>query len=720
MDRNLYRVAGAATVVVVALGCKPGLLGTRKITYPEAHVASVVESFHGTPVPDPYRWLEDIDSTETRSWIKAENKVTFSYLESIDGRRRIRDRLTQLWNYERYGVPFKEGGHYFFTRNDGLQPQSVLYVTDKLDAEPRQLLDPNAFSSDGTVALSGLAVSHDGRYLAYSTSSGGSDWQEWRVRGVGSGHDLEDHLKWVKFSGASWSADDTGFYYSRFDQPEPGQELKAANRSQKVYFHRLGTSQNRDRLIYERPDHDDWTFDAEVSDDGHYLIITVFKGTDRRNLLFYLDLQSHGGTVVELVSQFEAGYHFVGNQGPVFFLWTDLDAPNARLVAVDTQHPERAAWEEIIPEAEDALRSVSLVGDTLIASYLKDAHSRIAVFTASGGERGDLQLPGIGTAYGFQGHQSDVETFYAFTSFTTPGTVYHLDVTTLKSSVFRRPNVAFDPDNYVTEQYFCTSKDCTRVPIFVTHRKGLKDDGVNPTLLYGYGGFDISLTPRFSVSHLVWLEMGGVYAVASLRGGGEYGESWHRAGMLKDKQNVFNDFISSAEWLIDSRFTSPKKLAISGSSNGGLLVGAVLNQRPDLFGAALPDVGVMDMLRFNKFTIGWAWTSEYGSPEDPAMFPVLRAYSPYHNIKPGTYYPATLITTADHDDRVFPAHSFKYAARLQAAQGGPAPVLIRIETRAGHGAGKPTAKRIAEAADSLAFLAKNLDVAVPTWSPDRP
>ncbi|MCG6962409.1 MAG: prolyl oligopeptidase family serine peptidase [Acidobacteria bacterium] len=716
MNHPLRRAVGAALLTIACLGCKPSLFGNDKITYPEAHVGNVVETFHGTPVPDPYRWLEDVDSKETRAWIAAENKLTSSYLEGIDGRERIRARLTDLWNYERYGVPFKEGNRYFFTRNDGLQPQSVLYVTGALNAEPRVLLDPNTLSSDGTVALSGISVSPDGRYLAYSTSSGGSDWQEWKVREVSTGNDLADDLKWSKFSGASWSGDGAGFYYSRFDQPRPGQELKAVNRFQKVYFHRLGTVQARDRLVYERPDHDDWTFGTQVSDDGHYLIITVSKGTDRRKLLFYEDLRARPTRLVELVNQFEAGFRFVGNDGPVFYLWTDLDAPNARLVAVDTRHNDRSGWKDIIPEADDALRSVSMVGDTFIASYLTDAHSRVTLFDSAGAQRGNLQLPGIGTAYGFQGRRRDTETFYQFTSFITPGTVYRLQLSTLESSVFKRPTVAFDPNDYVTDQYFCTSKDCTRVPIFVTHRKGIRHDGVNPTLLYGYGGFDISITPRFSVSRLVWLELGGVYAVATLRGGGEYGEKWHRAGMLKNKQNVFNDFISSAEWLIDSRITSPKKLAIAGSSNGGLLIGAVLNQRPDLFGAALPDVGVMDMLRFNKFTIGWAWTSDYGSPEDPAMFPVLRAYSPYHNIRPGTYYPATLITTADHDDRVFPAHSFKYAARLQAAQGGPAPILIRIETRAGHGAGKPTAKRIDEAADSLAFLVKNLGVAVPPWS----
>ncbi len=688
--------------------------------YPEARTVDVVDDYHGTKVPDPYRWLEDPDSKETRAWIEAENELTFSYLESIPGRDAIRARLTELWDYERYGVPWVEGGLYFYTRNDGLQPQSVLYVAESLDAEPRVLLDPNTFSADGTVALSGLSVSRDGKYLAYGTASGGSDWQEWRIREVATGRDLSDHLEWVKFSGATWAPDGSGFWYSRYDAPEPGRELEAVNRNQKVFFHRVGDPQSRDTLVYERPDHPDWGFGTAVSEDGRWLVLHVSRGTDSRNRLFYKDLRRRGGDFVELVPDLVAGHSFVAAEGRTFYLWTDRDAPRGRLVAVDLDDPDPSRWRDIIPEGRDALQGVHLVNGTFIATFLHDAHTAVRLYAMDGTPAGEVELPGLGSAHGFGGHRSDTETFYAFSSFTVPTTIYRLDLETGESTLFRRPEVDFDPDEYVTEQVFYTSRDGTRVPMFLTHRKDLARNGLNPTLLYGYGGFDIAITPRFSVSRLVWMEMGGVYAVANLRGGSEYGEAWHRAGMKENKQNVFDDFIAAAEWLIENGYTSPKKLAIQGGSNGGLLVGAVLNQRPDLFGAALPAVGVMDMLRFNKWTIGWAWESDYGSPEDPEMFPVLYAYSPYHNIRPGTHYPATLITTADHDDRVVPAHSFKYAARLQAAQGGPAPILIRIETRAGHGAGKPTAKRIEEAADMLAFLSANLEVPVPpAWSGGR-
>ncbi len=702
------------TLLVLALAPLTACSGGRKaFDYPEARTVDVVDDYHGTEVPDPYRWLEDPDSEETRAWIEAENELTFSYLEAIPGRKAIDSRLTELWNSERYGIPFAEGGLYFYTRNDGLQPQSVLYVAESLDAEPRVLLDPNTLSEDGTVALSGLAVSRDGRYLAWGTASGGSDWQEWHVREVATGKDLPDRLEWVKFSGAIWAPDGSGFWYSRYAAPEPGQELEAVNRNQMVYFHRVGTPQSEDMLVYQRPDHPDWGFGTSVSEDGRWLVLHVSQGTDSRNRLFYRDLRKRSARMVELVPELVAGHHFVAADRGTFYLWTDRDAPRGRLVAVDLAKPDPSNWRDIIPESEDTLRGVRLVNGTFIATFLHDAHTVVRLFGLDGTPAGEVELPGLGSAHGFGGHRTDTETFYAFTSFTVPTTIYRLDLTTGESSVFRRPKVDFDPDEYVTEQVFYTSRDGTRVPMFLTHRKGLEKNGLNPTLLYGYGGFNIAITPRFSVSRLVWMEMGGVYAVANLRGGSEYGEAWHRAGMKENKQNVFDDFIAAAEWLIDNGWTSPKKLAIAGASNGGLLVGAVLNQRPDLFGAALPAVGVMDMLRFNTWTIGWAWESDYGSPEDPEMFPVLYAYSPYHNIRPGTHYPATLITTADHDDRVVPAHSFKYAARLQAAQGGPAPILIRIETRAGHGAGKPTSKRIQEAADTLAFLSANLGVSVP-------
>ncbi len=698
-----------------------GALDGGRLHYPQARTDLAVDDYNGVKVPDPYRWLEDTDSQETRRWIEAENALTASYLEAIPGREIIGRKLEELWNYERFGVPFQRGGRYFYTRNDGLQPQSVLYVADSLDAEPRVLLDPNTFSKDGTVAVSGLSVSNNGRYLAYSTSDGGSDWQDWHVRDIETGRDLPDHIRWSKFSDASWTADNRGFYYTRFAAPKAGEELKEANYNQMVSFHRLGTDPSRDPVVYRRPDHKDWTFGTEVSEDGRWLILTAYRGTDSRNLLFYEDLKAKTPTVHELVPDFVAGHRFIAAAGQTFYLWTDRDAPLGRLVAVDLGHPEPASWKDIIPEGKDTLQSVSLVHDTFIARYLRDAHSVVRFFAMDGTPKGELELPGIGSVHGFGGRRGDTETFYAFSGFTMPTTIYRLDLTTSRSSVFKRPTVPFDPSRFETRQVFFTSRDGTRVPMFITARKGLRFDGLNPTLLYGYGGFDISLTPHFSVSRMIWMEMGGVYAVANLRGGAEYGETWHRAGMLTNKQHVFDDFIAAAQWLVDNGITSPRRLAIEGGSNGGLLVGAVLNERPDLFGAAVAHVGVMDMLRFHRWTIGWAWQSEYGSPEDPGMFKVLYAYSPYHNIRPGTHYPATLITTADHDDRVFPAHSFKYAARLQAAQAGPAPILIRIETRAGHGAGMPTRKRMEEATDITAFLAKTLGMTVPAaWSAMEP
>jgi prolyl oligopeptidase len=716
------------------------------ITYPPARRADVVDDYHGTLVPDPYRWLEDPDSDETRAWIEAENALTEAFLAAVPARARIRRRLTELWDYEKYGVPFKRGGRYFLFQNDGLQNQSVLYTLDRLDGAPRPLLDPNLLSPDGTVALSGVAVSEDGTLLAYGLSVSGSDWQEWRVREVATGADLPDCLRWIKFSGTSWAHDGSGFFYSRYAEPNEKTMFEEANYFQKLYFHRLGTSQDEDVLIYERPDEKEWGFDGEVTEDGRYLVITVWQGTERRNRVFYWEIgdgrRDVGGSspgagrdgtaghvaggdrpaagnghsplpVVALLNDFDAAYHFIGNDGPLFWFQTDLDAPRGRVIAIDIRAPARASWREVIPEAAETLEGVSLVGDRFIARYLKDAHARVRVFALDGTHERDVVLPGLGTVEGFGGRRTDKETFYSFTGFTTPTTIYRYDVTTGESTVFRRPRVDFDPDDYETTQVFYPSMDGTRVPMFITHRKGLVRDGNLPTYLYGYGGFNISVTPAFSAAMLVWMEMGGVYAVANLRGGGEYGEEWHRAGMKHRKQNVFDDFIAAAEWLIAQGYTSPRRLAIGGGSNGGLLVGACLTQRPELFAAALPAVGVMDMLRFHKFTIGWGWVSDYGSPDDPEDFKALYAYSPLHNLRPGTAYPATLITTADHDDRVVPAHSFKFAAALQAAQGGPAPVLIRIETKAGHGAGKPTTKLIEEAADRWAFLVRVLAMDVP-------
>jgi prolyl oligopeptidase len=677
-------------------------------SYPAAKKMDHVDVYHGVKVADPYRWLEDPDSAETRAWVEAQNKVTFGYLEQIPQRAAIRERLTRLWNYERYGVPFEEGGRYFYFKNDGLQNQSVLYTAPSLDSEPRVLIDPNTLSADGTVALSMAEVSPDGKLIAYGIAASGSDWNEFKVRVVETGKDLSDHLRWIKFSGASWTRDGKGFFYSRYDEPNEKTKLEDANYYQKLFYHRIGTPQSEDVLVYERKDQKEWGFGGGVSEDGRYLIVSVWQGTANKNRVYYKDLKAKDAPVVKLLDEFDAQYNFVGNDDQVFYFETTNGAPRGRVIAVDTRSPERAKWREIVPESDETIQSVRLINDQLLVSSLKDARSRVAVYARDGKLVREIELPGIGSAGGFPGESDDTETFYSYSSFTTPTTIYRLDLKTGKSTVFRAPKVDFDPSAYEVKQVFYTSKDGTRVPMFITHKKGLELDGTNPTLLYGYGGFNVSLTPGFSVQNLVWMEMGGVYAVPNLRGGGEYGESWHTAGTKLQKQNVFDDFIAAAEWLIANKYTSPEKLAVSGGSNGGLLVGAVVNQRPDLFGAALPAVGVMDMLRFQKFTIGWAWTSDYGSSDDPAEFKALYAYSPLHNLKPGTKYPATLVTTADHDDRVVPAHSFKYAATLQAAQGGSDPVLIRIETKAGHGAGKPTAKIIDEAADKFAFLAREL------------
>jgi prolyl oligopeptidase len=687
------------------------------LNYPPSYPdPTVVDIYHGQAVPDPYRWLEDLDSEQTRAWIEAQNHLTFNYLQQIPARQRIRERLTQLWNYEKYSQPFKEGGRYFYFKNDGLQNQSVLYTQESLEAEARVLLDPNTFSEDGTVALAGIAISrardsgaeHAGRYLAYGLSRSGSDWQEWKVRDIETGEDLPDHLRWVKFSGASWTLDGQGFFYSRYDEPAPGSEYESANYFQKLYYHRLGTSQSEDVLVYHRPDQKEWGFAGGVTEDGNYLIISVWRGTDPKNLIFYKDLRDPQSPVVELIREFEAEYSFVGNDGSRFWLLTDCQAPRRRLVAIDLEQPDQV--QEVIPEAEETLQGVSLINNQFVAFYLKDAHTQIKTFALDGTYLGEIPLPGLGSASGFGGKRYDTETFYTFTSFTTPPTIYRYDFTSGTSTLFRQPQVDFDPQAYEVQQVFYTSKDGTRIPMFLVHRRGLARTGDHPTLLYGYGGFGISLTPSFSVGLVAWLEMGGVYAQPNLRGGGEYGEEWHQAGTKLNKQKVFDDFIAAAEWLIAHGYTNPAKLAISGGSNGGLLVGACLVQRPELFAAALPAVGVFDMLRFHKFTIGWAWISEYGSPENPEEFKALYAYSPLHNLKPGTAYPATLITTADHDDRVVPAHSFKFAAALQAAQGGSQPILIRIDTKAGHGAGKPTSKLIEEAADRWAFLVQVLGI----------
>jgi prolyl oligopeptidase len=678
-----------------------------KLKYPQAKMGDQKDNYFGTTVADPYRWLEDPDSAETTAWVEAENKLTFSYLKQIPQRARIKARLTELWNYEKFTAPFKEGDRYFYYKNDGLQNQYVLYVADSITDKGRVLLDPNTLSADGTVALSGIAVSDDGKILAYGLAASGSDWQEWHFRDVASGKDLPDVLKNIKFSGASWSKDAKGIYYSRYPAPNEGTKLEDANYNQKLYYHRIGTNQSEDWVVYERPDDKEMGISGSVSEDGNWLIISIWKGTSPKNQIFFKNIMAEKAPIIPLVDKFEAEYSFLGNDEDNFYFKTDKDAPRGKIVAVRALEANKK-WREIVPQAAEMIDSVNFVNNQFVVEYLKDAYSRIKTYDVGGKFVRDVELPGIGSASGFGGKRFDTETFYSYSSFNTPPTIYRYDLKMGKSELFRKSNVKIKPDDFEVKQVFYKSKDGTRVPMFIVHKKGIKLNGNNPTRLYGYGGFSISITPWFSVSNLVWMEMGGVFAVANIRGGAEYGEDWHLGGTKGNKQNVFDDFIAAAEFLIADKITNPKKLAIEGGSNGGLLVGAVLNQRPGLFGAALPAVGVMDMLRFQKFTIGWGWTDDYGSSDNAEDFKWLYAYSPIHNIKKGTKYPAVLITTADHDDRVVPAHSFKYAATLQAAQGGNAPILIRIETKAGHGAGKPTAKIIEEQSDVFGFLIKNL------------
>ncbi len=678
---------------------------TERLRYPEARLVDHVDVYHGVEVADPYRWLEDPESEESRAWIAAQQAVTQPWLESIPARQRIQDRMTEIWNYERFGIPVKEGGRYFFTRNDGLQNQSVLFYAERLGDEPTLLIDPNTFSEDGTISMASWSVSPDGRYLAYSISDGGSDWRTWRVRDIARGADLDDVIEWSKFSGAAWAADSSGFYYSAYDAPESGQELVASNDNQKIYFHRLGQDQSQNELVYARPDQPRWGLNAWVTEDGRFLVVYARMGTDRRNGLFVRDLESEATEFTEIVLPGEASFSVFGNDGATLFVQTDLDAPLGRVIAIDGTRPAREGWRELVPESRDTLRSASHVGGRFVLQYLKDARASVRVHGTDGRRLREIRLPGIGSVGGFGGKADDNETFFTFSSFTNPGTIYRYDVDTNETETFRQPKVGFDPGEYVTHQVFYRSKDGTRVPMFITHKRGLPLDRNRPTLLYGYGGFMIPVTPSFSPANMAWLEMGGIYAVANIRGGSEYGSEWHRQGSLLNKQNTFDDFIAAAEDLIRRGYTQPSRLGIFGGSNGGLLVAACMIQRPELFGAVIPAVGVLDMLRFDQFTIGWAWRSDYGHPEESeADFRYNLAYSPYHNIEPGRCYPATLITTADRDDRVVPMHSFKFGAALQAAQGCDNPILMRIETRAGHGAGTPTSKLIEAAADRWAFL----------------
>ncbi len=707
--RKLADFTGLA--VASLLITQVALFGQEKLEYPESKQVNQVDNFFGTPVADPYRWLEDDvrNSESVREWVDSQNALTFSVIKQLPYRNEIKARLTKLWDYEKFGTPFKRGERYFYFKNNGLQNQSVLYKLKSLEDEPIVLIDPNQWSADGTNALGGLEFSDDGKLLAYGVQKAGSDWRTWKVMDVETGEQLSDELNWIKFGSVSWTKDSKGFFYSCYDEPKSDEKFQGLNLGQKVYYHRIGDSQDKDQLIHENPENPKFGFLPEVSEDGKYLVITVWQGTDDRYRVLYQNLDDPNSKLTALIENFENEYSFLGNDGSRFYFKSDFDAPKKCILSIDTLHPEQDHWKVIVPESDNSMESAGIVGKNFIVQYLQDAKSLVKLYKLDGKYAREVKLPGIGTASGFGGRRDQKETFYSFSSFNRPPSVYRYDLETGISTLIREANVDFNPDDFVVKQVFYKSKDGTQVPMFIAHKKGLELNGKNPTLLYAYGGFNISLTPSFSISRLQWMEMGGVFAMPNLRGGGEYGKAWHKAGTKTNKQNVFDDFIAAAEYLIAKGYTSADHLGIQGGSNGGLLVGACMAQRPDLYGACLPAVGVMDMLRFHKFTAGRFWVDDYGSSEASAEeFNALFAYSPYHNLVDGEEYPPTMVTTADTDDRVVPGHSFKFAARLQAAQAGSNPVLIRIETKAGHGAGKPTAKIIEEYADQWAFLAKHL------------
>ncbi len=707
---KLFLSALTVAVVVATSAQAQGL------SYPATRKVDQTDAYHGTSVADPYRWLEDDNSADTKAWVIQQNEVTDKFLAAMPQRLPARRIYTELYNFERFGIPFREGGRYFWTRNDGLQQQNVLYTAKSLKDAPQVALDPNTMSKDGTVALSGFVPSRDGRLLAYGVAGAGSDWQTWKVRDLATGQDLADTIEWVKFSSAAWTADGKGFFYARYDAPKEGDALKGANYFQKLYYHRLGTPQSADVLVAENRDDKEWGFGTEVSDDGRLLLISVWKSAGSKNGLMVLPLPKGafaGGKPQPITLDFDAQYAPVAVTAGKLIVKTDKGAPRGKLIAIDLKSPAPAGWKTLVAEGPDAMTGASAVGGRFLLSYLHDAATLVRVHAADGKPLSDVKLPGVGTASGFGGRWGDNETFFSYTSLTNPTEIHRYDIKTGQISPFKAPKTAFNADEFETRREFVTSRDGTRFPIFIAARKGLKLDGRNPTLLYGYGGFDVPITPGYGVTAATWMKMGGVYVLASIRGGGEYGSAWHEAGTKLKKQNVFDDFIAAGEWLVKNKVASPATLAINGGSNGGLLVGAVTNQRPDLFAAAVPQVGVMDMLRYQNFTIGWAWATDYGTVKDsPEMFKALLAYSPLHNVKSGVNYPAVMVTTGDHDDRVVPAHSFKYAATLQAADTGGAPKLIRIETNAGHGAGKPTSKIIEERSDILAFIAHAMKLEV--------
>ena len=690
--------------------------------YPQPRRSDQVDTYFGEKVSDPYRWMEDVDSPETRAWVEAENKITFAYLDAIPEREAVRRRLTSLFDYERFSAPLEVNGRIFFAHNTGLQNQSVYFYQDGPAGEFYQdgpageqhlFLDPNTMSKEGTVAIDGFAPNRDASLVAYAAAKAGSDWSIWKIRDLKSGQDLPDTLQWTKFTGVSWTPDGKGFYYTRYPEPMPGADLTQSNENSKVYFHRLGDDQSKDALVYERPDHPKWNFSAHVTEDGRYLLLLISDNASDDNALSYLDLKKPGSKMTPIVDRIDAAFEPLGNVDSTLYVFTNDKTPRGKIITIDLNRPQETNWRTVVPQQADAMETAILASGRLITGFLKDAHSTARAWSLDGKLLQEIPIPGLGHADWSHYMPSDKEVFFTYSEYTRPPSIYRYEVASGKLSLLRAAKLSFDPSLYEVKQEFYHGKDGARIPMFVIASKGMVRNGQNPTILYGYGGFNIPLTPAFYPRVLTWLQMGGVFVFANLRGGSEYGEEWHKAGTKLRKQNVFDDFIAAAEYLIAQKVTSTPKLAIEGRSNGGLLVGAVLNQRPDLFGAALPGVGVMDMLRFHKFTIGHAWTSDYGSSDNPEEYKAIRAYSPLHNIKKGTRYPPAFIVTADHDDRVVPGHSFKYAATMQWAQGGSAPILIRIETQAGHGGGKPVSKIIGETVDEYTFVAKVLGMKVP-------
>ncbi len=711
---KFFKNVAAALPFAMAVACRPA--PESKMTYPETRKADLVEDYHGTKIADPYRWMEDLDSKEVADWVTRQNAVTFAYLDELPTRARFTSRITELWNYPRVGLPSREGGRYFYQKNTGLQRQSPLFVRASLASEPALVIDPNVISPDGSLSLSQWEPSPDGKLLAYAISEGGADWETLHVREVDSTKDLTDNVQWVRFSNISWTNDSKGFFYSRYPEPPKGKVLEAKLSGQTLYYHRIGTPQTDDRLIYERKDLPTWFVGGTTTEDGRYLLIFMSKGSDNNNRLYFADLGDPKRPAIDapvkpLVEDDDAEFNVFGNVGPTLYLRTDRSAPNRKVMAIDVRHPEPSAWKTVVPEAKEAIESVTLIGGRIVAQYLVDVQSKLSLVGLNGEAQGDVALPGAGTVAAFGGREDEGEVLFSFSSPLFPTTVFSYDPSSKKSTPFEAPTLPVDVSQFETKQLFALSKDGTKVPFFLTARKGLALDGSHPTMLYGYGGFSISTLPTYRADIPAWLEIGGIWVTANMRGGAEYGEAWHKAGYLEKKQNVFDDFIAVAEYLVKEKYTSPSKLGMMGGSNGGLLVGAVQEQRPDLFAVALPAVGVMDMLRYDKFTGGSAWATEYGTSSDPSQFGFLIKYSPLHNIKAGACYPATLVTTADHDDRVVPSHSFKFTAAMQAAQACAKPVLIRVETGGSHGY-RPTDKQIAERADQWAFAAAAMGISV--------